>query len=467
MLDTVVAAETPEGILLELRPAGLSARFYAFLLDWLIRLMIAYAAAIATVFIGDFGMAFWLVLYFLLEWFYPVAFELSRSGATPGKSVVGIKVVMDNGLPVTPAASFTRNLLRVADFLPFSVRRRHRFACCYARTASAWATSRPQRSSCTSRSARRKLKLDDVAPVTPVLPLAPRDQAAIVALGRARADADGGTARRARGAWRRRSPATAAEQGRTSRGACSASRSGRWASAHDAAQVRSAVSSRVAGARRAARRRARAQEQVRAATAPVRGERIAALYRRACEHLALARARSYPAYLLDRLDRLTADAHQVIYQQREFGAAALWRLVARDFPRAVRADAGYVWIATALLAVPSFVLGVLVYFEPALILSVVDAATAAQFEQMYSSAAESIGRTRDAGDDWIMFGFYISNNVGVAFQCFASGLAAGLGQHVFPRLQRRVVRRSRGLSARARSWRHVLSRSSPRTARSS
>ena len=52
-----------------------------------------------------------------------------------------------------------------------------------------------------------------------------------------------------------------------------------------------------------------------------RGERIAALYRRACEQLALARARSYPAYLLDRLERLTADAHQVIYQQREFGVA--------------------------------------------------------------------------------------------------------------------------------------------------
>ena len=164
---------------------------------------------------------------------------------------------------------------------------------------------------------------------------------------------------------------------------------------------------------------------------PVRGERIAALYRRACEHLALARARSYPAYLLDRLDRLTADAHQVIYQQREFGVGALWRLVSRDFPRAVRADAGYVWLATALLAVPSFVLAVLVYYQPDLILSVVDAATAAQFEQMYSSGAESIGRTRDAGDDWTMFGFYISNNVGVAFQCFASGLAAGLGSMFF------------------------------------
>jgi hypothetical protein len=160
---------------------------------------------------------------------------------------------------------------------------------------------------------------------------------------------------------------------------------------------------------------------------PPRGERLAALYRRACEQLALARARSYPAYLLDRLDRLTADAHQVIYQQHELGAAALWRLVSRDFPRAVRADARYLLLATALFVVPALVLGVLVYHEPTLILSVVEASTAAQFEQMYSASAESVGRTRDAGSDWTMFGFYIRNNIGVAFQCFASGLAAGLG----------------------------------------
>jgi hypothetical protein len=162
-----------------------------------------------------------------------------------------------------------------------------------------------------------------------------------------------------------------------------------------------------------------------------RGERIAALYRRACEHLALARARSYPAYLLDRLDRVTADAHQVIYQQRELGAAALWRIVSRDFPRAVRADAAYVWIATALLAVPFAVLGVLVYLRPELILSLVDPATAANFEQMYSRSTGSIGRTREAGSDWYMFGIYIRNNIGIAFQCFASGLAAGLGSIFF------------------------------------
>lgn len=164
---------------------------------------------------------------------------------------------------------------------------------------------------------------------------------------------------------------------------------------------------------------------------PVRGERVATLYRRACEHLALARARSYPAYLTDRLERLTADAHQIIYQQRDFGFAALRRLFTRDFPRAVRANAAYAWLATALLALPTLVLAVLVYRQPDLILSVVDAATAAQFEQMYGASAESVGRTRDAGGDWTMFGFYIRNNVGVAFQCFASGLAAGLGSIFF------------------------------------
>lgn len=180
-LDTVLAAETPEGIVLELRPAGLSARFYAFVVDWLIRLLIAYAAAVAAAFMGGFGMAFWLLLYFLLEWFYPVVFELSRSGATPGKSVVGLKVVMDDGLPVTPAASFTRNLLRVADFLPFafgaaivSMLLRRDCKRLGDLAAATVVVHQPQRAP--------KVKLDDVEPVIPVVPLTPRDQAAIVAL---------------------------------------------------------------------------------------------------------------------------------------------------------------------------------------------------------------------------------------------------------------------------------------------
>ena len=69
----------------------------------------------------------------------------------------------------------------------------------------------------------------------------------------------------------------------------------------------------------------------------LQGGRLAQLYRRTCEQLAMARARAYPAYQLDRLQQLTADAHQVIYQEHELGLIRLIKLFGTDFPCAVRA----------------------------------------------------------------------------------------------------------------------------------
>jgi uncharacterized RDD family membrane protein YckC len=181
VLDNVVAAETPEGILLELRPAGLSARFYAFALDWMIRLMIIYAAAMATSIIGGIGFAFWLILVFALEWFYPIAFELTPSGATPGKRVFGLRVVMDNGLPVTAAASVARNLLRVADLLPFvygfaivSMLLRRDCKRLGDIAAGTIVVHQPR--------AAARITLNNVTPVAPARLLAAENQAAIIAL---------------------------------------------------------------------------------------------------------------------------------------------------------------------------------------------------------------------------------------------------------------------------------------------
>lgn len=164
---------------------------------------------------------------------------------------------------------------------------------------------------------------------------------------------------------------------------------------------------------------------------PIAGERVAELYRRACEQLALARSRSYPAYLVDRLEHLTADAHQLIYQQVELGWSRLRRMVSHDFPRAVRAHSAYIWTALAIFGIPTLALGYAVYLRPELILTVVDQYTATGFEQMYSKSAAALGRAREAQGDWAMFGYYISNNIGVAFQCFAGGLFAGLGSLFF------------------------------------
>lgn len=160
-------------------------------------------------------------------------------------------------------------------------------------------------------------------------------------------------------------------------------------------------------------------------------ERMASLYRRACEQLALARSRTYPAHIIDRLNHLTAEAHQAIYQRREVGAQALRRLLVVEFPSAVRAHGRYVLLATLTFVAPLLSLGVLAYLNPELILSLLDAEAVAQFEDMYSGSGGPIGRARKAESDWIMFGFYIYNNIGIAFQCFAGGLFAGVGSLFF------------------------------------
>ncbi len=181
VLDTVVTAETPEGILLELRPAGISARFYAFAIDWLIRILALYAVAIVMRPFGGFGVAIWLILLFLLEWLYPVVFELWRSGATPGKRLFKLKVVMDDGLPVTPVASLARNLLRTADFLPLLYGSAIVSALmrpdCKRLGDLAAATLVVHQPRATPRTVRAT-----VTPLAPVRALGPRDQAAVIAL---------------------------------------------------------------------------------------------------------------------------------------------------------------------------------------------------------------------------------------------------------------------------------------------
>lgn len=181
VLDTVVASETPEGIFLELRPAGLTPRYYAFIVDWIIRLAVIDGVATFTQFMGGVGAAFWIILMFVLEWFYPIFFELSAKGATPGKRIFGLKVVMDNGLPVTAAASMTRNLLRVADFLPFGFgfgTLSMLFRGDNKRLGDLAAATLVVH----NRRANRRDVSEEWPPLMPVRPLAPEDQAALVAL---------------------------------------------------------------------------------------------------------------------------------------------------------------------------------------------------------------------------------------------------------------------------------------------
>lgn len=119
MLDTSYRVEIPGGIELEAQVVGPIPRFLAFSIDFAIRVIFLIIAAIASIPFGKLGFAFWFIFWFLIEWFYPVLFEVFRRGQTPGKKMLGISVVHDDLTPVTFGTSLVRNLLRTADFLPF------------------------------------------------------------------------------------------------------------------------------------------------------------------------------------------------------------------------------------------------------------------------------------------------------------------------------------------------------------
>lgn len=127
-LDTLYTVRTPEVTDINLRPAGVVSRARAFVVDFIIRVLLVIAvswALLSIMFVtGDIGRkvveGIWFIFVFIIYWLYPVLFETFWKGQTPGKKLLRLRVVQDNGSPITFSASLIRNLLRVVDVLPFS-----------------------------------------------------------------------------------------------------------------------------------------------------------------------------------------------------------------------------------------------------------------------------------------------------------------------------------------------------------
>jgi uncharacterized RDD family membrane protein YckC len=70
--------------------------------------------------IGMLVIAMIVIGQLLLEWAYFVVSERLTGGRSFGKRLVGLRVIGDDGLPLTMRASLVRNLLRAVDLLPGS-----------------------------------------------------------------------------------------------------------------------------------------------------------------------------------------------------------------------------------------------------------------------------------------------------------------------------------------------------------
>ncbi|MBR7003190.1 MAG: RDD family protein [Neisseriaceae bacterium] len=122
--DTISAVISPEAVEIELRPAGVWVRTRAFLLDWVIRVILSIVAFFVLSILAKLsnGVAngLFYIAIFLIYWLYPVLFEVFWHGQTPAKRMFGLRVVQDNGTPVSFTQSLIRNLMRTADMLPYA-----------------------------------------------------------------------------------------------------------------------------------------------------------------------------------------------------------------------------------------------------------------------------------------------------------------------------------------------------------
>ena len=102
-LDTMQRMELAEGVEVELHPAGPMVRAWALLIDMLWLLLVYLVLfllflLLSTVIGLEAGQGVVLLLFFATDWGYHVFFEAGKRAATPGKRVMGLRVV--SGLAV-------------------------------------------------------------------------------------------------------------------------------------------------------------------------------------------------------------------------------------------------------------------------------------------------------------------------------------------------------------------------------
>jgi len=150
-------------------------------------------------------------------------------------------------------------------------------------------------------------------------------------------------------------------------------------------------------------------------------------YRRLCQHLAMAKSRRYSPGLTNRLNDLVQQGYEALYGQQIKNHGILVEFCRYGFPATLRSNAAYLWISAAAFVLPFLGMMIACLFNDQIIYSIMDAGNVRGMESMYEPSADKFGRERQADSDIMMFGFYIYNNIGIAFKCFALGLFAGVG----------------------------------------
>jgi uncharacterized membrane protein SpoIIM required for sporulation/uncharacterized RDD family membrane protein YckC len=452
-LDATLDVETPEQVVVSYTLAGIGTRGAAALIDLLLMLVLTvtlwYAVssmngllpAIKRVGRGGWATAVMILGQFLILWGYFVTFEAVWDGQTPGKRLLGLRVVRNGGGGVDVGASAARNLIRFIDFLPFGYfvgmitiianQRNQRLGDLVAGTivvrerllrhapsrasasvptddgAAVIATLDDERFALLDRFVNREATLDDAS--------RSRIAAALVERLGAQVRTDAVAALRIlhqRELLARRSlrPTASASGARREEWAVVAEGRSRW----------DAFSTELTSTRRRGLN-ALSEDEVTA---------FVASYRDVATDLARLRTadRGRGSDAVFMLSRLVSAGHNLLYRRPSQGLARVGRFMARDVPREIRRSWRHVVVATALVFVPAFATIYAIVRQPAL--------AARMLPEGMIARAEDGQRRGNTGADYLpdgeerkgsaMSAFLMTNNIRVSIVAFAGGITAGV-----------------------------------------
>ena len=439
--------ETPEHVEVRFELAGLGSRAAAAIADLALISAILIPLNIGTEMLGLESMLgrwasalIYLLMGFALIGYY-VLFEGLNGGRTPGKILLGLRVVMDTGRPITLTAAALRNLIRGPEYasllLPAVLtmvlhRGNKRLGDLAAGTIvvrdhptewklapvrtdeEAVEVGPPELSEAEFRLLDRLLaRLSDLAPEVQIRMTVELAQRFETRVPRRTTDPE-------------EYLVALYEEERRKRRSRFATRAASGAGRTTVTAERFVARKQEAweGFRRVASRIERAGLRALAA-AEIPG--FAARYREITADLARARTYGVSPEVVAYLERLVAAGHNALYRAPAARRLAVPRYVLGAFPAAVVESWRYVLVAFLLFVVPAAVGYVILREQPDLAQEIAPPVMLSRAEQAAERQAHGIGYAQAENEERpVLASWIITNNVMVCLSAFAGGLLAGL-----------------------------------------
>ncbi|MDR2160508.1 MAG: stage II sporulation protein M [Treponema sp.] len=150
-------------------------------------------------------------------------------------------------------------------------------------------------------------------------------------------------------------------------------------------------------------------------------------FREITQDLNIARAHGFDPAIIEKLNHLVLEGNQLLYGQHGWSPGYPAEFILRVFPQKVRSRWRGLGAMFLLFYGLAFFFGLLSVRFPDLVYELISESEAELLEEMYDPSSNHFLVPRDVSSDADMFGYYIYNNISIAFRTFAGGILAGIG----------------------------------------